>query len=68
MDIGVALKEGDTPERMALQQEIAETVQKAMDELPDDLKPLAQRNGVVIRRANSVSNGMNGFRHLTTYG
>lgn len=38
MDMGVALKEGDTPERMALQREIAETVQQAMDDLPEDLR------------------------------
>jgi RNA polymerase sigma-70 factor (ECF subfamily) len=38
MEMGGALKETDTPERMALQQEIAQTIQKALDELPEDLK------------------------------
>ncbi len=38
MDMGGALKEGDTPERMALQREIAETIQLALDELPTDLR------------------------------
>lgn len=38
MDMGGALKESDTPERMALQQEIAQTIQQALDELPDDLR------------------------------
>ena len=38
MDMGTPLKEGDTPERMALQMEIAQTIQKALDELPEDLR------------------------------
>jgi RNA polymerase sigma-70 factor (ECF subfamily) len=38
MDLGAPLKEGATPERMALQREIAQTIQKALDELPDDLR------------------------------
>jgi RNA polymerase sigma-70 factor (ECF subfamily) len=38
MDAGGLLKEGDTPERLALQREIAETVQQAMDDLPTDLR------------------------------
>jgi RNA polymerase sigma-70 factor (ECF subfamily) len=38
MDMGTPLKEGDTPERMALQREIAQTIQKALDELPEDLR------------------------------
>jgi RNA polymerase sigma-70 factor (ECF subfamily) len=38
MDMGTALKESATPERMALQGEIAQTIQKALDELPDDLR------------------------------
>lgn len=38
MDMGGALKETDTPERIALQQEIAQTIQRALDELPDDLR------------------------------
>jgi RNA polymerase sigma-70 factor (ECF subfamily) len=38
MDMGGALKEVDTPERLALQREIAQTIQKALDELPEDLR------------------------------
>lgn len=38
MDLGSPLKEGDTPERLALQSEIALTIQKAMDDLPEDLR------------------------------
>jgi RNA polymerase sigma-70 factor (ECF subfamily) len=38
MDMGTPLKEGDTPERMALQREIAQTIQKALDDLPEDLR------------------------------
>ena len=38
MDMGAPLKETDTPEHMALQREIAETIQRALDELPDDLR------------------------------
>lgn len=50
MDAGTRLKEGDTPERMALQQEIAETVQLAMDELPDDL-----RTAIMLRELEGLS-------------
>jgi len=38
MDMGGALKETDTPEHLALQREIAGTIQEALDELPDDLR------------------------------
>ena len=38
MDMGSALKEMDTPERLALQREIAQAIQKALEELPDDLR------------------------------
>jgi RNA polymerase sigma-70 factor (ECF subfamily) len=38
MDMGGALKETDTPEHLALQREIAGTIQSALDELPDDLR------------------------------
>lgn len=38
MDMGAPLKETDTPERMALQREIARTIQQALDDLPDDLR------------------------------
>ncbi len=38
MDMGGALKEVDTPERLVLQGEIARTIQSALDDLPDDLR------------------------------
>ncbi len=38
MDMGGALKEVDTPEHLALQREIALTIQQALEELPDDLR------------------------------
>ena len=38
MDMGGRLKEMGTPERMAMQGEIAQTIQQALDELPDDLR------------------------------
>ena len=50
MDVGAALKEGDTPERLALQREIAETVQEAMDELPTDL-----RTAIVLRELEGLT-------------
>jgi RNA polymerase sigma-70 factor (ECF subfamily) len=50
MDSGTRLKEGDTPERMALQGEIAETVQQALDELPDDL-----RTAITLRELEGLS-------------
>ena len=50
MDMGVALKEGDTPERMALQREIAETVQQALNELPEDL-----RTAITLRELEGLS-------------
>ncbi len=50
MDLGTRLKEGDTPERMALQGEIAETVQQALDELPDDL-----RTAITLRELEGLS-------------
>ena len=50
MDFGTKLKEGDTPERMALQGEIAETVQQALDELPDDL-----RTAITLRELEGLS-------------
>jgi len=36
--MGGRLKEMGTPERMAMQREIAQTIQQALDELPDDLR------------------------------
>jgi len=50
MDVGAPLKEGDTPERLALQREIAETVQLAMDELPTDL-----RTAIVLRELEGLT-------------
>lgn len=38
MDLGGALKETGTPERLALQAEIATTIQQALNELPEDLR------------------------------
>lgn len=38
MDMGSALKETDTPERLALQREIAQAIQSALDDLPEDLR------------------------------
>jgi RNA polymerase sigma-70 factor (ECF subfamily) len=50
MDMGGALKEGDTPERLALQREIAETVQRAIDDLPEDL-----RTAITLRELEGLS-------------
>ncbi len=50
MDAGAALKEYGTPERMALTEEIAETVQKAIDDLPEDL-----RTAIVLRELEGMS-------------
>ena len=38
MDMGSPLKEYATPENLALQREIAQTIQKALDQLPEDLR------------------------------
>lgn len=38
MDMGSPLKEYATPENLALQREIAHTIQKALDQLPEDLR------------------------------
>ena len=50
MDMGGRLKETATPERMALQREIAETIQKALDELPDDL-----RTAITLRELDGLT-------------
>jgi RNA polymerase sigma-70 factor (ECF subfamily) len=50
MDMGTALKETDTPERLALQREIAETVQQAMDDLPTEL-----RTAIMLRELEGLS-------------
>jgi len=38
MDIGVRLQENATPENQLLQDEIAQTVRNAIEDLPEDLK------------------------------
>lgn len=50
MDMGGALKESDTPEHMALQREIAQTIQQALDDLPDDL-----RTAITLRELEGLS-------------
>ena len=50
MDMGVALKETDTPENLALQREIASTIQQALDGLPDDL-----RTAITLRELEGLS-------------
>jgi RNA polymerase sigma-70 factor (ECF subfamily) len=50
MDLGTPLKETDTPERLALQREIAVTIQKALDELPDDL-----RTAITLRELDGLT-------------
>jgi RNA polymerase sigma-70 factor, ECF subfamily len=50
MDMGSPLKEIDTPERMALQREIAVTIQQALDELPEDL-----RTAITLRELEGLS-------------
>ena len=50
MDLGGRLKETGTPERMALQREIAQTIQAALDELPDDL-----RTAIMLRELEGLT-------------
>ena len=50
MDMGTRLKESGTPEGMALQREIAQTIQKALDELPDDL-----RTAIMLRELEGLT-------------
>ena len=50
MDMGTALKELDTPENLALQREIAQTVQRALDDLPQDL-----RTAITLRELEGLS-------------
>jgi RNA polymerase sigma-70 factor (ECF subfamily) len=50
MDIGVRLQENSTPENSLLQDEIAETVHRAIDELPDDL-----RTAITLRELQGMS-------------
>ncbi len=50
MDMGARLKEHDTPERMAMQDEIARTIKQAMDDLPDEL-----RTAITLRELDGLS-------------
>ncbi len=50
MDIGVRLTENATPENNLLQDEIANTVRQAIDELPDDL-----RTAITLRELEGLS-------------
>ena len=50
MDMGVRLRDSGTPERLALTEEIAQTVQRALDDLPDDL-----RTAIVLRELEGMS-------------
>jgi RNA polymerase sigma-70 factor (ECF subfamily) len=50
MDMGVRLRDTGTPERLALTDEIAQTVQRALDDLPDDL-----RTAIVLRELEGMS-------------
>ena len=50
MDLGARLRESGTPEHHALTDEIAETVQRALDDLPDDL-----RTAIVLRELEGMS-------------
>jgi RNA polymerase sigma-70 factor (ECF subfamily) len=50
MDMGGRLRENATPERQLLTDEIAQTVQRALDELPEDL-----RTAIVLRELEGLS-------------
>lgn len=50
MDLGGRLREQATPERELLTEEIAETVQQALDDLPEDL-----RTAIVLREFEGMS-------------
>jgi RNA polymerase sigma-70 factor, ECF subfamily len=50
MDLGGRLREHATPERELLTEEIAQTVQAALDDLPDDL-----RTAIVLRELEGLS-------------
>ncbi|MBK1701843.1 RNA polymerase sigma factor RpoE [Thiococcus pfennigii] len=50
MDMGARLRENATPERHLLTEEIAETVQQALDGLPEDL-----RTAIVLRELEGLS-------------
>ncbi|RMG37714.1 MAG: RNA polymerase sigma factor RpoE [Gammaproteobacteria bacterium] len=50
MDTGTRLKEQDTPERLAMQDEIARTIKQAVEELPDEL-----RTAITLRELEGLS-------------
>jgi len=50
MDMGARLRENATPERHLLTEEIARTVQQALDDLPDDL-----RTAITLRELEGLS-------------
>jgi len=50
MDVGVRLKETGTPEHLVLTEEISMTVQKAIEELPEDL-----RTAIILRELEGMS-------------
>jgi RNA polymerase sigma-70 factor (ECF subfamily) len=50
MDVGVRLQENSTPENNLLQEEIADTVRRAIEELPDDL-----RTAITLRELEGLS-------------
>lgn len=50
MDTGVRLKEYGTPEHLALEAEIAETIKAAIDDLPEDL-----RTAITLRELEGLS-------------
>ncbi|MCP5307129.1 MAG: RNA polymerase sigma factor RpoE [Chromatiaceae bacterium] len=50
MDLGAPLKEYATPENLALEREIAQTIQRALDELPDDL-----RTAITLRELDGLT-------------
>ncbi len=50
MDMGTRLKEQDTPEQLALQEEIARTIKSAMEALPDEL-----RTAITLREFEGLS-------------
>jgi len=49
-DLGTRLKEQDTPEKLALQEEIAATIKEAVDDLPEEL-----RTAITLRELEGMS-------------
>jgi RNA polymerase sigma-70 factor (ECF subfamily) len=50
MDMGTRLKEQDTPEQLAMQDQIAATIKSALEALPDDL-----RTAILLREFEGLS-------------